>query len=108
MIGAINTLNDVRNCKQFLKLNAEVYYSYCFNTFKYGIALVIPGLCTWFFSIVTLATTAFKINTYVRKELEDIAEGQLEDFDVDKEREKKEVEASKNKRINKYIDRENM
>jgi len=36
---------------------------------------------------VTLATTAFKINTYVRKELEDLVEGQLEDFDVDKERE---------------------
>jgi len=40
--------------------------------------------------------------------LEDLVEGQLEDFDVDKEREKKEAEATKNKRINKYIDRENM
>ena len=59
---------------------------YCFYAFRPLIILVVPGVVTMILAYLTLATVTFKLNTYVRKELEEIKEGVYEDVNIDEER----------------------
>lgn len=67
-------------------MNLQLEQEYCYVTFRSSIIAVLPGLYAWVFSLVILPTVGIKATTYLRKEKEDIDEGEMEVYETEQEK----------------------